>query len=72
MVMYVQTPNHSGSAFPNYQVSIGGGMSDFNPSYGFRDTRFVPRGLTVKNGALPYLSNWNKPITGFAVVGYFK
>jgi hypothetical protein len=51
MVMYVQTPNHSGSAFPNYQVSIGGGMSDFNPPYGFRDTRFFPRGLTVKNGA---------------------
>jgi hypothetical protein len=65
MVMHVQTPNRSGTMYPNYQVSIGGGMSDFNPPYGFRDTHFVPRGLIVKTGALPHLSNWSKPTTGF-------
>ena len=63
--MYVQQPNRSGTSYPNYHVSIGGGMSDFNPPYGFRDTHYVPRGINLKDGALPHLTNWSKPTTGF-------
>ena len=65
LAVHVQEPNRNGTAFPNYHISIGGGMSDFNPPYGFRDTHFVPRGLNVKQGALPHLANWTKPTTGY-------
>jgi hypothetical protein len=56
-----------------YQDGIGGGASVFNPPRNYWSVTtprgipnyVVPRGLTVKNGQLPHLSNWSKPSTGF-------
>ena len=60
---------------PNYQLGVGGGASVFNPPEQVigatasppagGSNYAVPRGLTVKNGALPHLSNWTNATTGF-------
>ncbi len=62
----VLQPNRSGTQYPNYRLSIGGGASVFNPPRSFwGTTHAVPLGVVVKNGALPHQSNWSKPTTGF-------
>jgi hypothetical protein len=69
----VQSPSRDGTRFPNYQLGVGGGASVFNPPENFWSTASppaggnyaVPRGFTVKDGALPHLSNWSSPSTGF-------
>jgi len=69
----VQSPSRNGTVFPNYQLGVGGGASVFNPPRNFWNTASppagnnyaVPRGLTVKPGAVPRLSNWSNPSTGF-------
>jgi hypothetical protein len=74
--IYVQEPYRNGTVFTNYQLGVGGGASVFNPPRNFWSTAsppaggnyVVPRGLIVNNGALPHLSNWSKPSTGFAHV----
>jgi hypothetical protein len=64
--IYVLQPNRSGTQYPNYHLSIGGGASVFNPPRSFfGTTHAVPLGVVVKNGALPHQSNWSKPTTGF-------
>jgi len=63
--IHVASPNRSGTSFPNYHVSLGGGASVFNPPLSFWGSHNVPRGVTVKNGALPNLSKWSRPSTGF-------
>jgi hypothetical protein len=71
--IHVQSPFRPGTVFPNYQLGIGGGASVFNPPANFWSTDSppagsnyaVPNGLVVKNGALPHISNWSKPLTGF-------
>ena len=63
--IHVSSPNRSGTAFPNYHISLGGGASAFNPPRSFWGSHNVPRGVTVKDGALPNLSKWSKPTTGF-------
>jgi hypothetical protein len=73
MKIYVQEPSRNGTIFTNYQDGLGGGASVFNPPRNYWSVTTprgvmnyaVPRGLTVKNGALPHLSNWSKPSTGF-------
>jgi hypothetical protein len=75
----VQSPSRNGTRFPNYQLGDGGGASVFNPPRNFwstgsppaGDNYAVPRGFTVKPGALPHLSNWSNPTTGF-VRTYFS
>jgi hypothetical protein len=69
----VQSPIRNGTKFPNYQLGVGGGASVFNPPSNFWSTASppaganyaVPRGVTVKNGALPHIGNWSNPGTGF-------
>jgi hypothetical protein len=71
--IHIQSPSRDGTAFPNYQLGIGGGASVFNPPANFWSTASppagsnyaVPVGLTVKSGALPHISNWSNPSTGF-------
>ncbi|CAF3264826.1 unnamed protein product [Rotaria socialis] len=71
--IHVDKPYRNGTVFTNYQLGIGGGASVFNPPRNFWSTAsptagrnyVVPRGFTVKNGALPHISNWSKPTTGF-------
>ncbi|CAM5999051.1 unnamed protein product [Sphagnum balticum] len=71
--IHIQSPSRDGTAFPNYQLGIGGGASVFNPPANFWSTASppagsnyaVPVGLIVKSGALPHLSNWSNPSTGF-------
>jgi hypothetical protein len=63
--IHIQAPSRNGTFFPNYQLSLGGGASVFNPPCSFWGSHDVPRGFTVKTGALPHLSNWSKPSTGF-------
>jgi hypothetical protein len=63
--IHVQSPNRSGTNFVNYHIGLGGGASVFNPPYSFWGSHTVPRGLTVKDGGLPHLSNWSNPTTGF-------
>ena len=71
--IHVQSPSRDGTSFPNYQLGIGGGASVFNPPRNFWNTASppagdnyaVPRGFTVKHGALPHSSNWSNPTTGF-------
>ena len=63
--IHVLTPNRTGTAFPNYHLSLGGGASVFNPPRSFWGSHSVPRGFTVKKDGLPHLSNWTKPTTGF-------
>ena len=71
--IHVQSPSRDGTVFPNYQLGVGGGASVFNPPRSFWSTASppaggnygVPRGLTVKNGSLPHISNWSNPATGF-------
>ncbi|CAF4335680.1 unnamed protein product, partial [Adineta steineri] len=56
----------------NYQLGVGGGASVFNPPTNFWSTAsppqgnnyVVPRGLIVKNDALPHIRNWSEPTTG--------
>ncbi len=69
----IQSPSRDGTVFPNYQLGLGGGASVFDPPENFWNTASppagsnyaVPTGLTVKNGALPHMSNWTNPSTGF-------
>jgi hypothetical protein len=69
----IDSPSRNGTKFPNYQVGVGGGASVFNPPLSFwstvsppaGDNYAVPLGLTVKNGALPHLTNWTNSATGF-------
>ncbi|CAF4040917.1 unnamed protein product [Rotaria sp. Silwood1] len=69
----VQEPYRNGTVFTNYQLGVGGGAAVFNPPTNFwstasppaGDNYVVPRGLTVKNGAMPHIGNWSKPTTGF-------
>jgi hypothetical protein len=69
----IQSPSRDGTVFPYYQLGLGGGASVFNPPANFWSTASppaginyaVPGGFTVKNGALPHLSNWTNPSTGF-------
>jgi hypothetical protein len=69
----VKRPYRNGTVFPYYQIGVGGGASVFNPSQNFWSTSSppggsnyaVPRGVTVKMGALPRIGNWSKPSTGF-------
>jgi hypothetical protein len=71
--IFVQSPSRDGTLFVNYQLGLGGGASVFNPPASFwniaspthGDNYAVPLGFTVKNDALPHLSNWSKPSTGF-------
>ena len=63
--IHVLTPNRTGTAFPNYHLSVGDGASAFNPPSSFWGSHSVPRGFTVKKGGLPHSSNWTKPTTGF-------
>ncbi|CAF3609041.1 unnamed protein product [Rotaria socialis] len=71
--IHVDKPYRNGTEFPNYQLGIGGGASVFNPPRNFWSTASppagsnygVPQGFTVKNGALPHITNWSKPTTGF-------
>jgi hypothetical protein len=63
--IHVQAPNRSGTAFPNYHLIVGGRASVFNPPRSFWVGYGIPRGFTVKNGALPHLSNWSNPTTGY-------
>jgi hypothetical protein len=62
--IYIHSPSRDGTVFPNYQLCLGGGASVFDPPRSFFGSHDVPRGLTVKNGSLPHLSNWSKPSTG--------
>ena len=61
----VQTPNRSGTAFPNYHLIVGGSTSVFNPPRSFWPGYGIPRGFIVKDGALPRLNNWSNPRTGY-------
>lgn len=71
--IHIQEPSRNGTVFANYQLGVGGGASVFNPPSNFWSTAsppqggnyVVPRGLVVKDGALPNLSKWSKPTTGF-------
>ncbi|CAF1010016.1 unnamed protein product [Didymodactylos carnosus] len=71
--IHVQEPSRNGTVFTNYQLGLGGGAAVFNPPRNFwstasppaGDNYAVPSGLTVKNGALPHISNWSTPTTGF-------
>ncbi|CAF3769782.1 unnamed protein product [Rotaria sp. Silwood1] len=71
--IHVQSPFRAGTVFPYYQIGLAGGASVFNPPRNFwstasppaGDNYAVPRGLTVKKDALPHLSNWSNPTTGF-------
>ncbi|CAF0867668.1 unnamed protein product [Adineta steineri] len=70
--IHIQEPYRNGTVFPNYQLGVGGGASVFNPPTNFWSTAsppqgnnyVVPRGLVVKNGALPHMRNWSEPTTG--------
>ena len=76
MKVYVDAPSRNGTLFTNYQDGIGGGASVFNPPRNYWSVTTprgvlnyaVPRGLTVQNGALPHLTNWTNPSTGFVHV----
>ena len=63
--IHVLTPNRTGTAFPNYHLSLGGGASVFNPPSSFWGSHSVPRGFKVKNDGLPHLNSWTNPTTGF-------
>ena len=63
--VHVLTPNRTGTAFPNYHLSLGSGVSVFNPPSSFWGSHTIPRGFTVKEDALPHFNNWSKPTTGF-------
>jgi hypothetical protein len=63
--IHVLAPNRSGTVYTNYHISLGGGASVFNPPRSFWGSHHVPSGIVVKNGALPHLSSWSKPTTGF-------
>jgi hypothetical protein len=71
--LIVQSPARDGTAFPNFQLGLGGGASVFNPPSNFWNTASppagvnyaVPRGFIAKDGALPRISQWSKPTTGF-------
>jgi hypothetical protein len=63
--IHVQSPNRSGTVFPNYHLFVGSHASNFNPSRSFWAGYSTPRGFTVKNGALPHLSNWSNATTGY-------
>jgi len=73
MKIYVQEPSRNGTIFTNYQDGLGGGTSVLNLPRNYWSITTphgiinyaVPPGLTVKNGALPHLSNWSKPSTSF-------
>jgi hypothetical protein len=65
VVIQVLEPSRNGTNFPYYHLGLGGSASVFNPSRSFWNGCTVPRGLVVKNGALPHISNWSKPTTGF-------
>ena len=72
MEIHVRDPYRNNTAFPYYQIGVGGGASVFNPPTNFWSTApppagenyRVPCGLTVKNGTLPHMSKWSKPMTG--------
>ncbi|CAF1363672.1 unnamed protein product [Adineta steineri] len=71
--IHIQEPYRNGTVFTNYQLGVGGGASVFNPPTNFWSTAsppagnnyVVPRGLVVKNDALPHMRNWSDPTTGF-------
>jgi hypothetical protein len=65
VVIQVLEPSRNGTHFPNYRLGLGGSASVFNPPRSFFGPHGVPRGLTVKNGALPHINSWSKPTTGF-------
>jgi hypothetical protein len=66
-------PYRNATVFPYFELGVGGGASVFNPPNNFWSTKSppagdnygVPRGFTVKKGALPHIANWSKPTTGF-------
>ncbi|CAF4164229.1 unnamed protein product, partial [Adineta steineri] len=70
--IHIQEPYRNGTVFTNYQLGVGGGASVFNPPTNFWSTAsppqgnnyVVPRGLIVKNDALPHIRNWSEPTTG--------
>ena len=76
MKIFVDQPSRNGTIFTNYQDGIGGGASVFNPPRNYWSVTTprgvlnyaVPRGLTAQNGALPHLTNWTNPSTGFVHV----
>jgi hypothetical protein len=61
----LQSPTLDDTSFSTYQLGLGGGASVFNLPRNFWNTASPPydvnyavrSGLTVKNGALPHLSN---------------
>ena len=71
--IHIKEPFRNGTVFTNYQLGEGGGASVFNPPTNFWSTAspphggnyVVPRGLVVKNGALPNIGKWGNPTTGF-------
>jgi len=71
--IHIQSPSRNATTHSNYQLGVGGGASVFNPPASYWATASppdgnnyaVPRGFTVKNGALPHMSNWTNPTTGF-------
>jgi hypothetical protein len=74
--IHIQEPHRNGTVFSNYQLGVGGGASVFNPPTNFWSTTsppqggnyVVPRGLIVKDGALPHIGSWSKPSTGYVHV----
>ena len=71
--IHVQEPSRNGTAFPYFQLGLGGGAAVFNPPRNFWSTALppaggnyaVPPGFTVRKDALPRIGNWSKPSTGF-------
>ena len=63
--IHVLSPNRSGTKFPNYHLIVGGSASIYNPPRSFWPGYGIPRGFTVKDGALPHMTNWTHPQTGY-------
>ena len=61
----VDNPSLNGTFYKKYRISLGGSASVFNPPRTIFTNYGVLRGFTVKDGALPHMSNWSKPSTGF-------
>jgi hypothetical protein len=53
--IHVLEPNHTGTPFPNYHLTLGGRTSVFNPPRSFWGGYGVSHGFTVKKGGLPHL-----------------
>ncbi|CAF4707697.1 unnamed protein product [Rotaria sp. Silwood2] len=70
--IHIDEPYRNGTYFSHYQIGLDGGTSVFNPPANFWSTEHppagdnykIPRGVTLKKGALPNMRNWTKPTTG--------